>query len=196
MPTEPADTRSRLVEAAFAAFAQSGYRASVSRIAARAGVARQTLYNHFPTKEALFSEAVALAVHRVLVSLEGGGDVRETLLRFAAAYRARVLSPQGLAVFRTLVAEAPRFPHCAQQFFREGPAATRKRLATYLAAAMQAGELRSDDPQFAAEMLTAMLADTDRLRRLFGLAPKRAGEARRCARVVDCFLRAYAPERN
>ncbi|GAB4440223.1 MAG: TetR/AcrR family transcriptional regulator [Rhodocyclaceae bacterium] len=196
MQARPADTRSRLIEAAFAAFAGDGYRASVGRIAELAGVARQTLYNHFPAKEALFSEAIARAVHEVLISLDGDGDTRATLLRFAAAYRRRVLSAQGLAVLRTVVAEAPRFPDCARRFFREGPAATRRRLAAYLAAKMESGALRRDDPQFAAEMLTAMLGDYDRLRVLIDLQTKRSSEAKRCERVVDCFLRAYAPERN
>ena len=53
-----AETRNRLIQAAREAFMAEGYRASVEGIAARAGVAKQTLYNHFPSKDELFSESV------------------------------------------------------------------------------------------------------------------------------------------
>lgn len=195
-PNPPDDTRSRLIEAALAAFCVEGYRASIERIAARAGVARQTLYNHFPGKEALFSAAIAQAVREVLVTLDGDGDLRETLMRFAGAYRRRVLGQEGLAIFRTLAAEAPRFPELAQQFFREGPLATRTRLAAFLSQAMAEGLLRRDDPDFAAEMFTAMLADYDRLRGLMNLEADVAADTEKTAHVLDCFLRAFASERN
>lgn len=50
--------RIRILEAATAAFAEKGYRASIDDIAKRASVARQTLYNHFERKEFLFSAVV------------------------------------------------------------------------------------------------------------------------------------------
>jgi len=51
--------RSRVLEAARAAFAAEGSDASLDEIARRAGVGAGTVYRHFPTKEALF-EAVVL----------------------------------------------------------------------------------------------------------------------------------------
>ncbi|ODU29827.1 MAG: hypothetical protein ABS93_02225 [Thiobacillus sp. SCN 62-729] len=100
----------------------------------------------------MFGEVVRHSIQSVLVTLDGDGDVRATLLAFGDAYRARLLSPEGLAIFRTMAAEAPRFPELAKQFFRQGPYTTRKRLAKYLAQAMEAGKLRKDDPDFAAEI--------------------------------------------
>ena len=188
----PLDTRQRVLEAACEAFREDGYQVSIDRIAARAQVARQTLYNHFPSKEALFAEVMRHAIQSILVTLEGEGDVRATLLAFGEAYRTKLLSPEGIAIFRTMVAEAPRFPALAQQFFGEGPVTTRKRLAEYLARAMDQGGLRRDDPDFAAEMLTAMLADFDRLRGLINLQTELAKPAK-TAQVVDTFLRAFAP---
>ena len=52
------DTRQRLLEAACDAFREEGYQVSIDRLAARAHVARQTLYNYFPSKDVLFAEAV------------------------------------------------------------------------------------------------------------------------------------------
>lgn len=191
----PHGTRQRLLEAACEAFCEEGYRVSIDRLAARAGVARQTLYNHFRSKDELFGEVIRYCIHSVLVTLEGEGDLRATLLAFGEAYRARLLSPSGLAIFRTLVTEAPRFPELAKQFFRQGPKTTRKHLAAYLARAMEAGHLRRDDPDFAAEMLTAMLVDFDRLRGLIDLQTDLL-DPMKTAQVVDCFLRAFAPAKD
>lgn len=196
--TEPifAETRQHLLDAAMETFLEEGYRASMDRIAARAGVARQTLYNHFPAKETLFAEAVRKAVQSVLVSLESAdGDLRTNLLAFAVAYRAKVLCPAAMAMFRTLVAEAPRFPDLARNFFAGGPLQTIGQLARFLELAMERGELRRDDPLFAAEMLTGMLANHDRLRGLINLETDALADPSKANRVVDCFLRAYAPER-
>lgn len=191
----PHGPRERLLAAACEAFREEGYQVSIDRIAARAQVARQTLYNHFHSKDALFGEVVRHSIQSVLVTLDGDGDVRATLLAFGDAYRTRLLSPEGLAIFRTMVAEAPRFPELAKQFFRQGPHTTRKRLAKYLAHAMEAGELRKDDPDFAAEMLTAALIDLDRLRGLINLQTDLL-KPTKTAQVVDCFLRAFAPEKD
>jgi TetR/AcrR family transcriptional repressor of mexJK operon len=187
----PPDTRQRLLDAACEAFREEGYQVSIDRIAARAQVARQTLYNHFPGKDALFAEVIRHAIQSILVTLEGDGSVRETLLAFGQVYREKLLSPEGLAIFRTMTAQAPRFPELAQQFFRQGPATTRMRLAEYLSRAMAAGALRRDDPNFAAEMLTAMLVDFDRLRGLIDLQTDLLKPAK-TVQVVDAFLRMFA----
>jgi AcrR family transcriptional regulator len=193
--SESLDSRSRIVEAATAAFLEEGYRASVDRIAARAGVAKQTFYNHFPRKDDVFGEVVRLGTAQILVALDGdGAPLRERLRRFAVAFRERVLSAEGLAFFRAVVAEAPRLPELSAAFHANGPAQTLRRLAAVLEEAMAAGELRRDDPMFAAQMLAGMLIEGERTRRLFcdkPLAPPKAAEA---ARILDTFLRAYAPD--
>ncbi len=193
--TAVADTRNRLIQAAREAFMAEGYRASVDSIAARAGVAKQTLYNHFPSKDELFSESVGLVSAAITVSLDGQTEgVRATLLRFGATFRQNVHSTEGLAMFRTLMAEAARFPTLAQAFFAKGPEQTATRLADFLERAMGAGYLRRDDPRFAAEMLLGMLNNIDHFRRLSSNTPLPVAlEKARIGKIVDCFLRAYEP---
>ncbi|OIP17955.1 MAG: hypothetical protein AUK53_01605 [Betaproteobacteria bacterium CG2_30_59_46] len=190
-----AETRNRLIQAAREAFMAEGYRASVDGIAARAGVAKQTLYNHFPSKDELFSESVGLVSAAIVVTLDGQtDDVRATLLRFGATFRQKVHGAEGLALFRTLMAEAARFPALAQAFFAKGPEQTAARLADFLGRAMAAGHLRQDDPRFAAEMLLGMFHNIDHFRRLSNNTPlPEALEKSRIGRIVDCFLRAYEP---
>jgi len=198
--TEPVsfDSRQRLIRAAAEAFMEEGYRASIDRIAVRAGVARQTVYNHFPSKDDLFSEVARVAAGAILVSLDGDGiDLRARLLRFGAVLRQRLIGDEGLAMFRILSAEVPRFPALGVAYFDKGPGQVVRWLADFLGRAMNDGLLRRDDPQFVAELLLSMLECFDRTRRLFGAPlPAASGEAERVARIIDCFLRAYAPEHD
>jgi TetR/AcrR family transcriptional regulator, mexJK operon transcriptional repressor len=189
----PSENRERVLRAAAAAFLQRGYHASVDDIARRAGVAKQTVYHHFPSKDRLFEAAACDLAKHILVELESDpSDVRTALVAFARAYRKRVLGAEGLAMFRTLTAEVPRFPGLARSVYQGGAGAMVKRLAAFLREAMAAGQLRRDDPRFAAELFLSMLAGQERVRRLYGLNGAEA-EARRVPRIVACFLRAYRP---
>jgi TetR/AcrR family transcriptional repressor of mexJK operon len=192
----PSPNRERVLRAATASFLVDGYRSSVERIARRAGVAKQTVYSHFPSKDELFKEVARDLAKRVLVQLESDSeDVRPALLRFAVAYRSRVLCQEGIAMFRTLVSEIPRFRTLARAIFAGGPGETARGLAQFLDKAMRAGQLRKDDPQFAAELLLGMLVGHDRLKRVYGVARfANGGDARRATRIIDCFLRMYSIE--
>jgi TetR/AcrR family transcriptional repressor of mexJK operon len=183
--------RERVLRAATSSFLAHGYGSSVDVIARRAGVAKQTVYHHFPSKDELFKEVARDLTRRVLVELEAGPrDVRATLERFGTAFRKRVLGAQGIATFRAVVPEVPRFRALARAMYAASAGETVRRLAAYLEDAMQAGELRRDDPTLAAELLLGMLVGHDRVKRLFGV-PLAESDARRAARVVECFLRAY-----
>ena len=193
-PEDSSDNRSRLVQAATEVFLEEGYGASVDRIAARAGVAKQTLYNHFACKDELFGEVARQATESILGTLEGAdGDLRAALLRFAAAYRSRALSDGGLALYRTISGQMAKAPALAGEVFAKCTDKTARGLAGVLGAAMAAGALCRDDAQFAAEMLMSMLIALDRPRRLAGYKALSArAEKARQARIVDCFLRAFA----
>lgn len=190
-----AETRQKILDAAFHAILESGYRASVDDIAKRAGVVKQTIYHHFAGKDALFAETVSRMAESVRVSLdEEPADLRSCLLRFAAAYREKVFGGTGISLHRVLVSEAARFPELARAVFAANVGETRRRLAATLGRAMAVGKLRRDDPEFASEMLLGMLTGIEHDRYVFNAelptdkAPERAG------RIVDCFLRAFSYE--
>jgi TetR/AcrR family transcriptional regulator, mexJK operon transcriptional repressor len=193
--TENSQKRDLVCDAAIRVFIDDGYGASMDRIAARAGVAKQTLYNQFGSKENLFAEVISQSVDAITVSLGAPGtDLRRSLLRFAQAFRAKVLSPHGLGMHRALIAQAPRFPKLARVAHEKGAANARDSLAEFLKFAMNAGQLRKTDAQFAAEILLSMLAGFERVRLLYGVKadPISLDEKQKCVAIVDCFLNGLA----
>lgn len=190
-----APNRERVLRAATAAFLVDGYGASVEGIARRAGVAKQTVYSHFPSKDELFKEVAREMAKSILIELEAEPQaLRAALVRFGVAYRRRILGAEGIATFRTLVPEIPRFRALARAMYAASGGETARRLAARLDEAMQAGTLRRDDPQFAAELLLGMLTGQDRIKRLFCVLEKDGSDAHHAARIVDCFLRIYSKE--
>ena len=181
----PAIHRERVLRAATSSFLARGYGSSVDDIARRARVAKQTVYQHFASKDALFKEVAGELAKQITVDL-GKGELRQSLLAFALTYRKRALGPQGIATFRTLVPEVPRFRALARDMYANTAGEMVRRLAEFLKQRLDA-----PDPQFSAEMLLSMLAGLDRMKRLFAVAPGAESEAARTARIVDLFLKAH-----
>lgn len=188
------DTHERILEAAIQAFAEDGYRICVDDIARRAGVAKQTLYHHFSGKDELFAEAIKQMAGEILVSLDlRDDDLRQSLLRFAEVFREKLLGDRGIAFHRMLIAEASRMPQLVPAVYAAGTEETRRILQQVIRDAMSAGRLREDDPAFATDMLLSMLTGMERTRRLLAARNPEDDALDRTARIVDCFLRAFAP---
>src|SRR5687768_13663565 len=185
----PAIHRERVLRAATSSFLARGYGSSVDDIARRAGVAKQTVYQHFANKDELFKAVAGDLAKRILIKLEGAGnqnEARQSLVRFGVEYRKRALGAQGIATFRTLVPEVPRFRALARDMYKNTAGEMVRRLAEFLQQ-----KLDAPDPEFSAEMLLSMLAGHDRLKRLFAVPPGAETEAARVARIVDLFLKAH-----
>lgn len=191
------ENRQNILDAALQAILENGYHESIDDIATRAGVARQTIYNHFPGRDALLAETVSRMAEGVRISLDDkSSDLRSALLRFAAAYREKMLGDIGISLYRIVLSDAGRYPSLSQAraVFAANLSETRQRLAVTLGRAMAMGTLRRDDPEFASDVFLGMLNGAEQLRGLFyaelpaNITPERDG------RVVDCFLRAFRDE--
>ncbi|MCV0429463.1 MAG: TetR/AcrR family transcriptional regulator [Roseibium sp.] len=150
-----AKKREEILAIATELFLKEGYgRASMDQVHARLGGSKRTLYNHFPSKEALFEAIVSRVSDRVLAALQpslGDSDLQDALNRMGKDYLSALLSPDGLALYRAMVSEAPHFPELARTFFENGPSRASHHLAAFFREQKVIGNLDVDDPQIAAE---------------------------------------------
>ena len=115
-----------ILAAAKRTFLQRGFGAvSMDAIAREAGVSKATVYAHFAGKEELFGAVIGRECERFLASFSAGeldpGDVRASLTVLGRRFLELVLSPDGLALHRIILAEVTRFPMLGEVFWRAGP---------------------------------------------------------------------------
>ena len=129
--------RERIVAAAHDVFAESGFEASMERIAHRAGVGVGTLYRRFPNKEGLaiaIMEMVSGRTRQLVDEVLRTASPAEGIFEFL---RQCVAMPSSL---RALVARSPRLAeaHLAMVETLEAP------VTTLIEDAKAAGSLRTD----------------------------------------------------
>lgn len=185
-----------MLDAASVVFSERGLAAPVEAIARRAGVSKQTLYNHFGGKDGLVRALVRRRVEQVAAPLSDPDHYPRpegALAAYALALMESVLAPASLSVMRVAIHGAVDMPDMAQTFYEAGPAASRARLATFLRGETEAGRLAVDDPPLAAELFSAMVGSRQ-LRALLGLETPRDRETlqRLSAMIARRFVRAYA----
>ncbi len=194
----PQDKERQVLEGAALVFARDGYEgASMSRIAAEAGVSKGTLYNYFNGKAELFSAYVHQECNSRIALMLDDLDREETpeatLRRLGRRMVEVFISAEGLAMYRMVIAEADKFPELAQAFYAAGPARLIRHLSERIEEMCRQGQLRVDDPDFAAEQIFVLMQTKLCIQRRLGLI-EGASDAD-IDRVVDgavhVFLRAY-----
>ncbi len=153
--------RARIIAGAAEIFVAEGYEgASMSKIAASAGVSKGTLYNYFASKPSLFAAFVrdrcGHFMEEVLGDLQEDAPVAAELKRIGGLMLKLMMAPGAQAVFRVVVMEAAKFPELAKTFMAAGPDALLARVTVWLAAQNRAGKLSMPDPRFAAEQFFAL----------------------------------------
>jgi TetR/AcrR family transcriptional regulator, mexJK operon transcriptional repressor len=126
-------TRQGLLAAAQRLFLERGFQAtSTDAILAEAGVSsKETLYRYFASKEELFVAVLGnltseqpdfLARLAVLPPPRDVRALREALTTVAREMLTLICQPSYLALWRTMMAETPRFPQLGAAFFSAIPA--------------------------------------------------------------------------
>lgn len=181
--------RDSILDAAQALFQSGGFiGTSMDKIAAKAGVTKQTVYRYFDSKEALFKATLEIQRFQVnndfLEALELENPA-EALEGFAIGFLERHLSKTHLAHIRLLVSEGPRVPEITRTFYGTGPRRTKSRLNRFFKK-----RFRIENAEFEIDVfLTILLAL--RMPVLTGLEapPSAAGMRRHAAKAVKVLLK-------
>ena len=196
------DKRRAIVDAALRVFAREGYgQASVDAIAAEAGVAKPTIYNHLGGKENLFrhvlAEVAARSNAKTLDALRTcpnePAELRDHLTAVGRRLAECFVDEQSQALRRLLHAEIVRFPDLFDSVLSSGPNQATEALAGRLAKLANAGYLAIEDPDRAARQFVALLMDELPALTALGTRPIADDDLARAVDAgVDTFLRAFA----
>lgn len=186
-----------ILDAAVAAMGERGLAVSLEEVARRAGVSKQTIYNHYGSKAELVRALALRRVHEMTAPLEtpeGLDDPAQGLAGFARVLLGAVLSPGGMNIYRMAMISAFDMPDVARAMFEAGPRESRLKLARYLALETEAGRLDCPDPLQAAEFFAGMVINSQQSAALLGV-PVTLTEAKADAIAREAaarFLKAYA----
>ena len=184
-----------ILDAAAFVLAERGVHAPIEEVARRAGVSKQTIYNHYGSKAELVRTLMDRRRSAVTAPLEQPGaeaDPQATLAAYARVILEVITTRMSVQLLRMAVTNAVDMPDIARAVYEAGSMAARLRLAEFLG--RQPGGLQIDDPAKAAETFMGMVSGGVQIRLLLGLdseiteseLPLRADESARR------FMKAYA----
>jgi TetR/AcrR family transcriptional repressor of mexJK operon len=208
-PPDPRVVRSRaaVVEAAKTLFLEKGFDGTtMEEVAARAGIAKRTVYNNYTDKSALFLEVVANVIafaeefarglHDEFATGVTAQNLSTRLNDLAQRLAQGIMRPEVIALRRLLIGEAPTFPHLAQDYFDRAPGRVLVALASGFAHLNKHELVDTPDPRRAAEQFAYLIVGEPLDRAMLtGISP--AGDhVIACAREgVETFLARYGPRR-
>lgn len=189
--------RAAILDAAVAEFRHSGYEAtSMDRIAASAGVSKRTVYNHFPSKEALFAQILEQLWERSVEGLDlayrSDRPLRAQLLELVKQ-KLRLLDDDNFAdLARVAIAAGIHSPERAREMVaRMGD--REEGLTAWIRAAAADGRLKTKDPLFASMQLQGLVKGLAFWPQItLGQPPLTSAQQKQVAEAaVDMFLAYY-----
>ncbi len=168
--------RYAIVQAATRLFLSNNYRSvSMDKIAQAAPVSKATLYNHFDSKNALLAAVVCelcgALLQTMTQSLSTADDVTQTLRKIAAAFVELLYSPDGLAIYRLVIAESHEFPELGQMVYDNGAKLAIMQLESYLQQLNDNKILSISNSRFAADGFFSLLKGDLHFKCLLGIHP-------------------------
>ncbi|KUF37098.1 MULTISPECIES: TetR/AcrR family transcriptional regulator [Xanthomonas] len=153
--------RNAIVEAAIAEFRQHGFEAtSMDRVAATAGVSKRTVYNHFPSKDALFGEILRglwqRSAEAVNLAYRPDQPLHLQLIALLQQKLRLLDDPAFIDLSRVAIAEGIHSPARARELLSQ-LGSKEEGTTTWLRAALADGRLAGVEPEFAAQQLQALV---------------------------------------
>jgi len=183
-----------ILQAASDLFMEKGAQASMTEIARRAGVSKQTLYNRFPTKIDIARALAAQRSDAITAPLKSGAAPEEVLSAIAETLISKICREGKGASLRGVALISPEAPELARAIYDAGPGESVRRIAAWLAEQDRLNLLSVPDPLAAAEMFAGMALGHGHLRSVLGLPHPHPDTASARARdTARRYIRAYAP---
>lgn len=191
-----AERRQVIVDAASALFAERGFRGVTTRELARsAGVSEPVLYEHFRTKEDLYSAIIDHSKQQKV----GGEDPHAMLDSWASIEDPRVYFSKLANVIADFHTTNPEYirqvlfaalegHELADLCFERNSGPVFAKVAAYLKVRMAAGQLRSIEPTIAARAIVGAIMQYCLFELHFGFRTVRASKKRTLEGIVDLFL--------
>ena len=131
--------RAAILDGAKTVFLREGFGlATMDDVASAAGVGKQTVYRHFKSKEALFVGLVSAmcaevgALHASANGEPTDGPPEVELRKLGLLLTRSLITPDSLALYRAIVAEAARLPELGRVFYENGAKVVRALAANIL----------------------------------------------------------------
>jgi len=138
-----------LLDAALALFVEKGFAATRSEeVAARAGVAKGTLYRYYPSKDELFKAMVRenLSVHIAESATQAAqyqGSIAELLHQMMQAWWAKIGHGNAGGVCKIMMVEARHFPELARFYVEEVINPSKALIGGLIERGVRSGEFRA-----------------------------------------------------
>src|SRR5579859_3210350 len=192
--------RERILDAAFAAFMESGYAtASTLAIATNARVSKRELYALVGNKQQMLIACITRRAKRFSVPADlpvpcDRASLQQALASFGSRLVREVSEPAVIAVFRLAIAEVVQAPEVARALDSIGREAGRAALRKIMARA-QASGLLTGRPAELAEQFAGLLWGRLMVSLLLGVAerPSPREIARRARDAAAAFLQLHPP---
>ena len=163
MTTRESEQYQRILDAAFAEFAQKGFRgATIKSIGQAAGLKSPSLiYWYFPSKEDLFLEIVRVRQPLLQVVIDADSLLdrppKELLLSLAKTYISSMEQPEMQQMARLFLAEVGQRPDLADLISQNLMEPVLAFLSSYLAHQVKLGRLRPHDERSSSRAFIGML---------------------------------------
>jgi AcrR family transcriptional regulator len=170
---------------------------NMDQIAAEAGVARQTIYNRFENKEAVFKSAIE--VHWETLNTELSDHLSldiepEIVLRNIAQDVLRFIDEhEQVAMTRMIISESLHDPTLAESFYRLGKLPIRSRFLEYVRETVERGILECAQPEIACAQFLGMIQEALFWPRVMGLDVKGPSEESVVDNAISTFMARYQP---